>query len=64
MCTKHLQVGTCLFKVVCLIEVSSKFIQEKTKSIHCFTIAYSSSLRQLMISQMHFSPAFTFFMLV
>ena len=30
MCTKNLQVGHCFFKVVCLIEVSSKFIQEKT----------------------------------
>ena len=47
MCTKHLQVGTCLFKVVCLIEVSSKFIQEKTKVFIVLLCIFLQHLRFL-----------------
>ena len=44
--------------VVCLIEVSSDFMQEKNSNIHIFVIfghvSDYSTLRQLVISQMHF----------
>ena len=35
---EHHRVDPCLFKVVCLIEISSKFIQEKN-SVHIFAIS-------------------------
>ena len=44
----------CLFKDACLIEASSKFIQEINRNIHIFAMYFSFSPRQLMIRQMNF----------
>ena len=51
--------GASLFKVVCFIEVSSKVYLRKTNNFHVFALSCSSSLRSLMISQMHFFKVLT-----